>query len=152
VTIPQTELQTKKSPAASDAKRSARLAAVQSLYQRDYAELQNDGLHLDEGQEMTAPYLPLLQAILETAKQRAEDIDHILTGALDPAWPLERLEQVLRAILRAAVAEFLLAGRKATPTALLITDYVDIAHAFFAGREPALVNAVLDKVGKSLRE
>jgi N utilization substance protein B len=56
---------------------------------------------------------------------------------------------ILRAILR--VASFELAHRIDVPVKVVITEYVDIAHAFFAGKEPGLINGVLDKLGRQLR-
>lgn len=134
---------------AGDAKRTARLAAVQMLYQMEYGQENREGLHLEDGESATAPHGALLKEIVLTVTDRKTTIDDILRQSLDPEWPLERLEVVLRAILRAGVAE-LLAGNR-TPGPILISDYVDVAHAFFAGKEPGLVNAVLDKVAKLVR-
>ena len=73
----------------------------------------------------------------------------MITPALSAEWPLERLEAVLRAILRAGAYE--LFARADVPLKVVITEYVDIAHAFFEGKEPGLVNAVLDRIGRVLR-
>ncbi|MEJ0063621.1 MAG: transcription antitermination factor NusB [Alphaproteobacteria bacterium] len=137
-------------PSASGARRAARLAAVQALYQMEYGQERHEGLHLDDGGgDVAAPDGAVLAAIVRTAQERRADIDEILTKSLSPEWPLARLDSVLRAVLRAGVAELLHDG--ATPAAILMTDYVDVAHAFFGGKEPGLVNAVLDKVAKILR-
>lgn len=138
-----------KAPTAGDAKRAARLAAVQTLYQMEYGQELNLGLHLEEGEVATAHHNGLMKEIILTVKDRQTTIDEILSKSLDTEWPLERLEVVLRAILRAGVAELILSTK--TPAALLICDYVDVAHAFFAGKEPGLVNAVLDRVAKLVR-
>jgi N utilization substance protein B len=37
------------------------------------------------------------------------------------------------------------------PTAVVISEYIDIAHAFFDGSEPGFVNGVLDRLGRKLR-
>jgi N utilization substance protein B len=68
---------------------------------------------------------------------------------LSSEWPLERLEMVLRAILRVGAYE--LAFRIDVPARVVITEYVDIAHAFFAGKEPGMVNGVLDKLAHGIR-
>ena len=73
----------------------------------------------------------------------------MIAGAFDSKAAAERLEILLRAILRAGVYE--LYHQSAIPTGVIINDYVDIAHAFFADREPGLVNGVLDKLAKGLR-
>lgn len=135
--------------AHSGPRRAARLAAVQTLYQQEYGQELNAGLHLEDGQEAAPPDEALLQQIVQSVADRRADIDAMLAQALDKAWPIERLEVILRAILRAGVGELL--DNAAMPAPLLITDYVDVAHAFFAGKEPGLVNAVLDRVAKLVR-
>ena len=57
---------------------------------------------------------------------------------------------LLRAILRAGAYELLNHGD--TAAGIIINDYVDVAHAFFDAKEPGLVNAILDKMGKKLRQ
>ncbi len=137
------------SSTAGDAKRSARLAAVQTLYQMEYGQERREGVHLEEGEQVATPHNGLMKEIVFTVSDRGATIDDILRRSLDSEWPLERLEVVLRAILRAGVAELLLSSK--TPAPILISDYVDVAHAFFAGKEPGLVNAVLDRVAKLVR-
>ncbi|MGB4101327.1 MAG: transcription antitermination factor NusB [Alphaproteobacteria bacterium] len=144
-----TQVETTSAPSQSGARRAARLAAVQTLYQQEYGQELKVGLHLDEGHAMADPDVVLMQKIIQTATQRRDDIDAILVKSLDPAWPIARLELVLRAILRAGAGEIL--ENPHVPTAFLITDYVDVAHAFFAGKEPGLVNAVLDRIAKLVR-
>ena len=56
---------------------------------------------------------------------------------------------VLRAILRAGAWELL--HRPDVPARVSISEYTSIAHAFFTGKEPALANGVLDRLGRSLR-
>jgi N utilization substance protein B len=68
---------------------------------------------------------------------------------LPPEWPLDRLEVLLRAIMRAGAYELL--ARGGVPARVIINEYVDLAHAFFAGAEPRMVNGVLDRLARSLR-
>ena len=70
-------------------------------------------------------------------------------GALVEGWTVERLETVLRAILRAGAYEIL--ARPDIPPRVSISEYVEIAHAFFGGREPGLVNGVLDRLAQERR-
>ena len=74
----------------------------------------------------------------------------MLNSALTDEWPLPRLETTLRAILRAGAYELL--ARSDIPPRVVISEYLDVAHAFFAGKEPAMVNGVLDKLAHVLRE
>jgi N utilization substance protein B len=66
---------------------------------------------------------------------------------LTPDWPLERLDSVLRSILRAATFE--LSHRPDTPGRVVISEYLAITDSFFSGREPALVNGVLDAIART---
>jgi transcription antitermination protein NusB len=82
------------------------------------------------------------------AEQRR--LDPMIASALTMDWPLSRLDSTLRAILRAGTLE--LADRKDVPIAVIVTEYVDIARAFYDGEEPKIVNAVLDRLARKVRE
>jgi len=80
-------------------------------------------------------------------EQRA--IDVTVDGALAQGWPLRRIESVLRAIMRAGTYELMF--RRDVPARSAISAYVDVAHSFYDGDEPGLINAVLDKVARGTR-
>ena len=48
--------------------------------------------------------------------------------------------------------DLILLARSDIPPRVIISEYLDVAHAFFAGKEPAMVNGVLDKLARTLRE
>ena len=73
----------------------------------------------------------------------------MIASALQDDWALSRLDSTVRAILRAGVFEIL--ERKDVPVAVIVTEYVEIAQAFFSDDEPKLVNAVLDRIAKQVR-
>ena len=73
----------------------------------------------------------------------------MIAGALSKEWSMERLEAVLRAILRAGAFE--LSTRTDIPPKVTISEFVDVAHAFYTGTEPKLVNAVLDRIARVVR-
>ena len=151
------------------AKSAARLAAVQALYEMDVAgamsgpvlgEFLKDrwsGRVAEEASteagaptEMAAPDSEFLRDLVEGVVARKGEIDEMLTAALTGTWTAERLEVLLRAILRAGVFELL--ARSDVPARVIISEYVDVAHAFFEDTEPGLVNGVLDTLAKRLRE
>jgi N utilization substance protein B len=134
---------------------AARLAAVQTLYRVEMggARLEHAprGEHdaaLDEQRSLAVDAIALAE-IVDGVLDRQAQIDGMIQGSLDPKWRLERLEAVLRAILRAGAFELL--ARKQVPARVVINEYVDVAHAFFERGEPGLVNAVLDRLAKVLR-
>jgi len=134
---------------------AARLAAVQALYQIEMAsapvetviaEFQRNGIDPDHRGTFDEA---LFADLVRGASARRAELDARLADCLTPDWPLERLESVLRAILRAGAYE--LEARIDVPVPVIISEYLDIGHAFFAGKEPGLVNGVLDRLARSLR-
>ena len=77
------------------------------------------------------------------------EIDRAIAKCLASDWRLERVDSILRAILRAAAFELI--GRPDVPARVVIDEYVEIAHAFFSGDEPNFVNAALDKMAHRKR-
>jgi transcription antitermination protein NusB len=143
---------------STKAKGAARLAAVQALYQMDIG-----GVGLDDvvaefeayrlGKETdgvlyrdadSAFFHRLVSGVV--ADQR--DLDPKIHSALE-GWPLTRIDVTLRAILRAATRELL--ANAEVPARVVISEYVDIAKAFFDGDEPGMVNGVLDNLARKLR-
>ena len=138
---------------------AARLGAVQALYQIEVgevsaehtvAEFEDHRLGAEiEGIAYADPDVALFRDIVRGASARALEIDALIAGALSRDWALSRLDSTVRAILRAATFE--LVARPAVPARVVINEYVDVAHAFFAGAEPGFVNGVLDTIVRALR-
>lgn len=132
-------------------RRAARLAAVQALYQCDM----ND----PDPRQVVAEFVThradelgdrgLFGDVVNGVADRVEDIDRMISESLAEGWTIDRLETVLRAIMRAGAYELL--AKPDVPPRVVINEYVEIAHAFFAGREPGMVNGVLDRLARVLR-
>lgn len=139
------------------ARSAARLAAVQGLYQIDLAGTDADGVlqELDSRSDEESMVgdakaeRELIESLVRDAAGRLAEIDGIIGQSLSNRWRIERLAYVLRAILRVAVSE--LQTCPGTPARVVITEYLDIAHAFFDDTEVGMVNGVLDSVAHSLR-
>jgi N utilization substance protein B len=106
------------------------------------------------GREIDGDQLALADPVLfaDIVRGAAADqpqIDAEITAVLTPDWPLARLDAVLRAILRAGAYE--LAHRPDVPPRVAISEYTAVAYAFFTGKEPGLVNGVLDRLARMLR-
>ena len=147
---------------------SARLASVQALYQieasqnppeqviKDFLIGRTGGLAVlqdaDTEQEATVALTTLDSELfinlVRTVQTRGDEIDDMIKGALSPEWPWERLEMTLRALLRSGVAELL--TRTDIPANATVSEFIEVAHAFYAGSEPRLANAVLDRIAKVL--
>lgn len=144
---------------AHAARSTARLAAVQALYQMEVAGASTAEVMRDfdagklpraeEGSEAAEGDADLFKALIENAVNRQLTIDRAIARRLSKGWKLERLDAVARAILRAGAVE--LEQQPGTPTPVVIDEYVEIAKAFFDGPEPAFVNATLDACARDLR-
>jgi N utilization substance protein B len=138
---------------------AARLAAVQALYQMEISgtgvlEIVSEYENYRLGQELDGnQYLKAdpswFRSIVSGVVRDQRKLDPIIADSLVEGWPLSRLDATIRAILRAGVFEII--ERKDIPTAVIVTEYVEIARAFFEEDEPKLVNAVLDSVARKLR-
>ena len=138
----------------------ARLAAVQALYQFDLNPgrgadaVIGEFVHHRLGREIDGDVYgeadqELFADIVRGVAAERERLDETLSAALSEEWPLSRLETLLRVILEAGAYE--LAHRPDIPSRVTLNEYVTIAHAFFAGKEPGLANGVLNHLARTLR-
>ncbi|MES2337737.1 MAG: transcription antitermination factor NusB [Pseudomonadota bacterium] len=143
----------------STARAAARLAAVQALYQQDMESTPLTTLLHEfhahrlgatiEGVEYADADVDFFDDIVTGANARHAEIDGIITGKLSAGWSLERLDKPMRGILRAGTYELL--ARADVPTAAVISEYLDVADAFYDKREKGFVNGLLDAVAKDVR-
>lgn len=140
-------------------KSAARLYAVQALFQMEATgqtvegicrefETHRFGATYDEG-EFVEGNVDHFRALVENAVNWQAAIDQLTDRALVAKWPIDRIDPVLRALFRAAGAEI---TQMDTPPKVAITEFVDVAKAFFPdGKEPKFVNAVLDHMAREAK-
>ena len=141
-------------PNQADARHAARLGAVQALYQMEMS-----GSGAEEVTQEFADFrfqdLPVppdgdfFAAIVQGVPQHQVEIDRAVAGSLSQNWKLERVDSILRAILRCGVYE--LVARRDVPARVVIDEYVAVANAFFGGDEPGFVNGALDNIARRKR-
>lgn len=151
-------------PARSQARSTARLAAVQALYQiqmesTPLAKLLNEfhqhrlGREVDdedhEGEVFADAEVEFFDDLVRGVSARRDEIDEILMSKLASGWTLARLDKTMLQILRGGTYELI--ARADVPTASAINEYVDVAKAFFDDREAKFVNGILDAVAKQAR-
>ena len=139
---------------------AARFAAVQALYQMDVsdarlAETIEEYENIRIGQELDGDeYLEAdrgwFRGIVSGVVTEQARLDPAINSSLPDDWPLSRIDMLLRSVLRAGVFELM--KRKDVPARVIISEYLDVAKAFFVEEEPRLVNGVLDKIARELRE
>ncbi len=139
-------------------KSAARLYAVQALFQMESSgqtvesvtkefETHRFGATYDED-EMADGDVDHFRAVVDNAVNLQAKIDQLTDRALVAKWPIGRIDPVIRALFRAAGAEL---SAMPTPPRVAITEYVDVAKAFFPdGKEPKFVNAVLDHMAHEM--
>ena len=160
----------KRGPSAPGARprTSARVAAVQALFQAEQAQAPAErvidefvrhrlgsgmagagpGSGFEDGRAPDAN-VPLFARIVRTATTQQDELDGLLAATLAADWPMERLDPVLRALLRAGAAELWMSD--GPPARVVINEYLDIAHGFFDGEIPNMANGVLDRLARRLR-
>ena len=143
----------------SRSRSAARLAAVQALYQMEMegtplAKLLHEfhehrlGATIED-QTYEEAEQDFFDDVVSGADARREEIDALIAERLAEGWSLERLDRPMRAILRAGAYE--LVARPDVPVATVISEYVDVAHAFYDKRETGFVNGLLDAIAKAAR-
>jgi N utilization substance protein B len=142
----------------------ARVAAVQALFQAEqgptnpetvideFIRYRLGATETDDGFEdgrVPDGDAKLFALIVRRATREQERLDAMLVGCLSADWKIERLDPVLRALIRAGAAE--LSMPDGPPAKVVINEYLDVAHGFFEGDEPRMANGILDRMAHQLR-
>ena len=145
--------------ARSRSRSAARLAAVQAIYQHEMEgtplprllkEFHDHRLGATiEDEKYHEAERDFFDDIATGVDARRTDLDALIAGRLAEGWTLERLDRPMRAILRAGAYELL--ARSDVPVGSVISEYVDVAHAFYDKRESGFVNGLLDAIAKEVR-
>jgi N utilization substance protein B len=146
-------------PARSRARSAARLAAVQALYQQEMEGtplilLLNEfhqhrlGATIDDVEYADAE-VSFFDDVVKGVDARREELDTLIAARLAAGWTMDRLDKPMRQILRAGAYELL--ARPDVSVATAISEYVDVAAAFYDKREKGFVNGLLDAIAKNVR-
>jgi len=141
------------------ARAAARLAAVQALYQHEMEgtpmpQLLHEfhhhrlGATIEEAEYAEAD-VDFFDDLVTGTAARGGEIDRAIEARLAKGWSLPRLDKPMKAILRAGTYELM--ARADVPTGASISEYVDVAHAFYERREAGFVNGLLDAIAKDVR-
>ena len=148
----------------SQARSTARLAAVQALYQMQMEDTALNklldefhqhrlGRVIDDEDHGEATYaeaeVDFFDDLVRGVDARRDEIDELILARLADGWTLARLDKTMLQVLRSGAYELI--ARADVPTAAAISEYVDVAKAFFDDREAKFVNGILDAVAKQTR-
>jgi N utilization substance protein B len=140
-------------PAEASARRRAREAALQMLYQWEvgrtspgdsilsYWPAQEDAVPLSE------EYREFANALVRGTAQRVGEIDALL-GQRAQNWRVERMAVLDRLVLRLATYELL--AEPATPPKVVINEALELTRQYSGDEAVGFVNGVLDGVRKQL--
>ena len=140
-------------------RRAARLAAVQALYQmamtgagaeaviREFVRhrLGTQAAKTSVGGADQALFAELVRGVAGAG----DELDDMIAAVLTDQHDIDRLETVLKVVLRAGAFE--LANRLDVPAPVTINEYVEVAEAFYDRKGTSLANAVLDRLARALR-
>jgi transcription antitermination protein NusB len=143
----------------SKARAAARLAAVQALYQMDMEQIglarllsefhaHRLGAEIEDATYADAD-VDFFDDVVAGVDARREEIDALIEAKLGEQWKISRLDKTMLQVLRAGSYELI--ARADVPTAAVIDEYVDVAHAFFDKKDAKFVNGLLDAVAKEKR-
>jgi len=145
--------------ARSRSRSAARLAAVQALYQQEMEGTPLSRLLKEfhdhrigatiEDEQYHEAEIDFFDDIVAGVDARRDEIDQAISAKLASGWSLERIDRPMRAILRAGAYELI--ARADVPIGSVISEYVDVAHAFYDKRESGFVNGLLDSIAKEVR-
>ncbi len=155
-------------PSVGNARSSARLAAVQALYEMDMVGVGADPVleeflkqrwtpkpgdetgDEDQGlSDIIPPDGSFMAILVRGVSENSQNLDDMIDKTLSDKWTVERLEVLLRAILRSGTFELLTLTD--VPARVIINEYVDVAKAFYEDTQPGLINGVLDRLARTLR-
>jgi len=146
-------------PKRSLSRSAARLAAVQALYQQEMQDVPVAALIREfhhhrlgqriDGVEYAEAEVDFFDDLVAGADARRGELDALIAAKLAPGWSMARLDKPMKAILRAGAYELL--ARADVPAASVISEYVDVAKAFYDARETGFVNGLLDALAKEVR-
>lgn len=147
----------------------ARLAAVQATYMIDYSGLPVDEVikdfidgkvgryAIDENLERdTEENIALSEldkdyfsTLVRGVHKNKEAIELSIAQYLEKDFIFERFDGTLQALLLCSIYEIIY--NQDVDVKVIIKEYVDLAYAFFNKNEPKMINAILDKIAKSVR-
>jgi N utilization substance protein B len=143
----------------SRSRSAARLAAVQALYQQEMEGTPVPKLlhefHLHrlgatiEDVEYADAEVDFFDDLVSGVSARKAELDELIAARLAKGWSLQRLDKPMLQILRAGAYELL--ARADVPVGSAISEYVDVAKAFYDDKQAAFVNGLLDALAKDVR-
>ncbi len=134
----------------------SRSVVLQTLFECDFMKLSHEAAlaSLDRNTEEFAPGMadvPFMKGIFQGTLDKRDDLDKIITKAA-PEWPLDKISNVDRNVLRLGLYELLFAPRNEVPPKVAINEAIELAKTFGGENSGKFVNGVLGAVYKEIGE
>lgn len=134
-----------------------RFYAVQKLYQFELLNKPisdiaasvsiSDEITIAEDISISGIDLVFLKTLLNALSDNLANIDDVISKHMSDKWTLDRLDPVIKSILRLGVTELLYL--EDVPANVIFNEYIEIAKSFFAKDDVSFVNGLLNAVSKS---
>ncbi len=99
--------------------------------------------------EFHQPDEQLLEQLIDLSETKREEIDNLIRANLIAKYNLDRLDRVIKSILRLAALELLYCGH--IPAKIIIDEYVSLTKTFYDNSEAGFVNKVIDVLASQTR-
>jgi N utilization substance protein B len=127
------------------ARRKARIAALQALYELDCTKHKAEEAlaRLRAGETLPQEALVFSEELVKGVLQHKPDLDALIKK-FAPAFPIEQMSIIDRNILRLAIFEILFNDK--TPLKVAINEAIELAKGFGSDSSPRLINGVLGSI------
>jgi N utilization substance protein B len=127
----------------------SRFYAVQTVYSaevtgRSIEKVAADNVEIFVSEDLVLSEMDkeFFQRLLKTTEENLPEIDAAIAKSLSKDWKLERLDNVMKAILRLGLAELLYFND--VPSKVVFNEYIEISKSFFEKNEVAFINGALN--------
>lgn len=134
----------------------SRSIVLQTLFEWDFSNLKADSAkeslyrNTDEFADGVAD-ISFMEKLFDGVLKKKEDLDKVITEAA-PDWPLEKISNVDRNVLRLGLYELLFSDRDEVPPKVAINEAIELAKTFGGEQSGKFINGVLGAVYKEIGE
>ncbi len=133
-----------------------RSVVLQSLFEWDFREVDNNLIDeiVTRNAEEFAPGMgdfSFAKKLADGVVKKKADLDMII-GKAAPEWPIDKIANVDRNVLRLGLYELIFSDRKEVPAKVAINESIELAKSFGGETSGKFVNGVLGAVYKELGE
>lgn len=119
-----------------------------SYLTKDVFDFELSDTQIDE-MKLVTPDLGFLDDLMKLILDKEPEVDQLIKQSLNTKWNFDRLDKVIKSILKLAGAELLFNGEIAAN--IIIDEYVSLTKTFYENNEAGFINKVLDVAAVNAR-